>query len=66
MDNTNQDAFYQRACAYACLGVEDQAIDDLEKAIDGRSSLRELAADEDDFENLRGNENFDALLTSTD
>jgi len=66
MDNTNQDAFYQRACAYACLGVEDQAIDDLEKAIDGRSALRELAADEADFENLRGNESFDALLTSTD
>jgi len=64
MDNTNQDAFYQRACAYACLGVEDQAIDDLEKAIDGRSALRELAADESDFENLRGNEQFDTLLTS--
>ena len=66
MDNTNQDAFYQRACAYACLGVEDQAIDDLEKAIDGRSALRELAADEADFENLRGNESFDTLLTSND
>ena len=66
MDDTNQDAFYQRACAYACLGVEDQAISDLEKAIEGRSSLRELAADEDDFENLRGNDAFDALLTCTD
>ena len=66
MDDTNQDAFYQRACAYACLGVEDQAISDLEKAIEGRSSLRELAADEDDFENLRGNEAFDTLLTCTD
>jgi len=62
MDETNQDAFYQRACAYACLGVEDQAIDDLAKAIDGRSALRDLAAEEDDFENLRGNEDFDALL----
>ena len=66
MDDTNQDAFYQRACAYACLGVEDQAISDLEKAIEGRSSLRELAADEDDFENLRGNDAFDSLLTCTD
>jgi tetratricopeptide (TPR) repeat protein len=66
MDDTNQDAFYQRACAYACLGVEDQAISDLEKAIEGRSSLRELAADEDDFENLRGNDTFDTLLTCTD
>lgn len=66
MDNTNQDAFYQRACAYACLGVEDQAIDDLEKAIEGRSALRELANDEADFENLRGIERFDLLLTSTE
>ncbi|WP_413693529.1 tetratricopeptide repeat protein [Psychromonas sp. KJ10-2] len=66
MDDTNQDAFYQRACAYACLGVEDQAISDLEKAIEGRSALRELAADESDFENLQGNEAFDALLTSSD
>lgn len=66
MDDNNQDAFYQRACAYACLGVEDQAIDDLEKAIEGRSALRELASDEADFENLRGNERFDILLTSND
>ena len=66
MDDKNQDAFYQRACAYACLGVEDQAISDLEKAIEGRSALRELAAEEDDFENLRGNDKFDALLTSSD
>lgn len=66
MDDKNQDAFYQRACAYACLGVEDQAISDLSKAIEGRAALRELAADEDDFENLRGNDSFDALLTSSD
>ena len=66
MDDKNQDAFYQRACAYACLGVEDQAISDLEKAIEGRSSLRELAAEEDDFENLRGNDSFDSLITSSD
>tara|TARA_R110001583_G_scaffold50283_1_gene156897 strand:+ start:1362 stop:2279 length:918 start_codon:yes stop_codon:yes gene_type:complete len=66
MDDKNQDAFYQRACAYACLGVEDQAISDLGRAIEGRAALRELAADEDDFENLRGNDSFDALLTSSD
>lgn len=66
MDETNQDAFYQRACAYSCLGVEDQAIDDLEKAIEGRSALRELANDEADFENLRGIERFDILLTTNE
>jgi len=66
MDDLNQNAFYQRACAYACLGVEDQALSDLEKAIDGQSALKELALDEDDFENLRGNDDFYALLNSND
>lgn len=66
MDDKNQDAFYQRACAYACLGVVDQAINDLEKAIEGRSSLRELASEEDDFENIRNNERFDTLINNAD
>lgn len=66
MDDKNQNAFYQRACAYACLGVEDQAITDLEKAIEGRAALRELASDEADFESLRGIERFDILLTPSE
>ncbi len=64
VDDRNESALYQRACAYACLGVEEQAIFDLERAISGRVTLRDLAADEADFENLRGNDKFEALLTS--
>ena len=63
VDDNNKNALYQRACAYACLGVEEQAIYDLERAIAGSLSLRDLAADEADFENLRGNEKFEILLT---
>lgn len=64
VDDTNQNALYQRACAYSCLGVEEQAIYDLTRAIDGRIALKELAADEADFENLKGNEKFENLITS--
>lgn len=63
VDDNNQNALYQRACAYACLGVEEQAIYDLTRAIDGQSALRELAAEEADFENLKGNEKFEQLLS---
>lgn len=66
VDDTNAHALYQRACAYACLGVEEQAISDLERAIKDSMSLRELAAEEDDFENLRGNERFELLLINSE
>ncbi|GAA4887490.1 tetratricopeptide repeat protein [Ferrimonas pelagia] len=66
VDDTNAHALYQRACAYACLGVEDQAISDLERAIAGSASLRELASDEADFESLRGHERFETLIESSE
>lgn len=66
VDNTNAHALYQRACAYACLGVEDQAISDLERAIEGSASLRELASEEMDFESLHGNERFEELISPTE
>ncbi|UTV26750.1 tetratricopeptide repeat protein [Photobacterium atrarenae] len=64
VDNTNAHALYQRACAYACLGVEEQAISDLEQAIIGSASLRELASEEMDFESLHGNERFEELISA--
>ncbi|PST91243.1 hypothetical protein C9I91_09660 [Photobacterium jeanii] len=66
VDDTNAHALYQRACAYSCLGVEEQAISDLERSIAESASMRELAADEADFEMLHGNERFEALITSTE
>jgi len=63
VDDNNQSALYQRACAFACLGAEEQAIYDLTRAIDGQVALRELASEEADFESLKGNERFELLLS---
>lgn len=62
VDDHNCHALYQRACAYSRLGAEEQAINDLKLAIDSSSSLRELAAEEVDFESLRGNVRFEVLI----
>ncbi len=64
VDSSNAHALYQRACAYACLGAEEQAINDLELAITHSVALRELVNDEPDLESLQGNERFDQILSS--
>ena len=61
VDDQNAHALYQRACAYARLGAEGQAIDDLERSIEASGSMRELLAEEPDFEMLRGLDRFEAL-----
>ncbi|EPN8461956.1 tetratricopeptide repeat protein [Vibrio cidicii] len=63
MDNTNGPALYQRACAYSRLGVEEQAIEDLQRAIDASPSIRDLINNEPDLESLQGNPHFDRLLS---
>ncbi|GLO63841.1 hypothetical protein MACH09_43490 [Vibrio sp. MACH09] len=62
VDEKNAHAFYQRACSYAQLGAEDQAIYDLQQSVAISSSFRELAAEEPDFEVLRGNATFDEMI----
>lgn len=66
LDPSNAHALYQRACAFACLGSEEQAINDLEMALQYTASLRELAAEERDFESLWGNERFESLVAPID
>ena len=66
VDNMNGHALYQRACAYACLGAEEQAVSDLEQAIATSSSFRDLAREEQDFDSLHGNERFDDLIAVAD
>ncbi|ELR64925.1 TPR repeat containing protein [Photobacterium marinum] len=66
LDPQNAHALYQRACAYARLGLEEQALFDLEQAIIGSGSFKELARDEKDFESLQGSERFEAMLAFTD
>ncbi|EGU44330.1 hypothetical protein VII00023_22594 [Vibrio ichthyoenteri ATCC 700023] len=62
LDETNAPALYQRACAFARLGIEDQAIDDLTRAIELSPSTKDLIATERDFESLQGNQRFESML----
>ena len=64
VDDTNAHALYQRACAYSRLGAEEQAIYDLHRSVETSASIRELAAEEPDFESLRGHPKFEALIAS--
>lgn len=64
VDEHNVNALYQRACAYACLGSEVRAIDNLELAIIKHSALKEVAAEEPDLENLHSFERFQELVSS--
>ncbi|MDW6004886.1 tetratricopeptide repeat protein [Vibrio mangrovi] len=64
LDETNGPALYQRACAYARLGAEEQAIIDLRLAVDLSPSIRDSIAEESDFEGLHGHKTFDDLLTT--
>ncbi|WP_261858515.1 tetratricopeptide repeat protein [Photobacterium sanguinicancri] len=66
VDDSNAHALYQRACAYARLGVDEQAISDLERSIAESALMRDLAAEEADFEMLHGNERFDLLIATAD
>ncbi|GLQ72078.1 hypothetical protein GCM10007932_14380 [Vibrio penaeicida] len=63
LDELNGPALYQRACAYSRLGAEEQAIEDLEKAIQSSPSVRDHIYEEKDFEPLRGNPRFDNLIS---
>ncbi len=66
VDDTNGPALYQRACSYSRLGIEEEAIEDLERAIVASPSIRDLIADEPDLDILHGNNRFDLLLISVD
>ncbi len=66
VDDTNAHALYQRACSFAQLGAEEQAIYDLEQSIKASTSIRELAAEESDFEQLKGSPQFESLMAATD
>jgi tetratricopeptide (TPR) repeat protein len=66
VDDANANALYQSACAYAQLGSEEQAISNLQQSIKASASIRELAAEETDFEILRGNPQFESLIESNE
>lgn len=66
VDPTNCHALNQRACVLSCLGIEDRAMSDLEKAIGSSASFKEVAIQEVDFNSLRYNPKFEALISHQD
>ncbi|QSX35489.1 hypothetical protein JYB87_11235 [Shewanella avicenniae] len=66
VDQQNANALYQRACAYTKLGADEQAISDLELAVDFSASLSEAAKEEKDFEALHGYQRFDQIIAEDD
>lgn len=64
LDENNGPALYQRACAYARLGAEEQALEDIQRAIETTPSLRDLVSEEADFESLYGHKKFESWINS--
>jgi len=58
----NGAVLYNLACAEALLGETDAAIEHLGEALDADPALEGLARDDSDFEALRSDERFAALL----
>jgi tetratricopeptide (TPR) repeat protein len=53
---------YNLACAEALLGEKEQALSHLSEAVDANPDFREMARDDPDFESLRSDERFSALV----
>lgn len=59
-------AYWQRACANAALGNKDGAVQDIKLAIKMSPHLQHELGNEPAFEQLKGEEEFDALLLAQD
>lgn len=55
-------AIYNRACSYAQLGRVEESLQDLHYAIQLSEHFKETAANDRDFESLRKNKEFKALI----
>ena len=66
MDEENSHALYQRACAWAGLGEIDNALTDLEAAIQTSETLRRHARSEEMFRPLHELARFQELVGVTD
>ncbi|MAK89746.1 MAG: hypothetical protein CMI03_00405 [Oceanospirillaceae bacterium] len=58
IDPGNSHALYQRACAFAESGSVDEALRDLQSAIEKSDSLRVLAGKDPSFESLHNDQRF--------
>ena len=55
-------AWYNKACGYALQGNIEQAIENLQIAINLHPEVREWAKTDSDFDAIREDERFQALL----
>ncbi|RXJ61165.1 hypothetical protein CRV08_16215, partial [Halarcobacter ebronensis] len=62
IDNSYANAYYQRSKIYAVLGQEENAILDLEKAIDLNEQYVEEIENDEEFETLLSNEKVQDIL----
>jgi Uma2 family endonuclease len=63
MKPSNNEYFYKKACAYALQGNVEQAIENLQQAINlSPDKYRELAKTDSVFDSLRQDERFQALI----
>ncbi|MFT7859694.1 MAG: tetratricopeptide repeat protein [Sulfurimonas sp.] len=62
IDPEYPNAYYQRACAYSALKLSDNAIDDLEKALELNENYTDEILNEKEFVELHENERFQKLL----
>lgn len=56
-------AYYQRACAYSVMGYDENAISDLEKALELNEHYIEEMTEEKDFDPIRDVEGFQSLIS---
>jgi tetratricopeptide (TPR) repeat protein len=59
------DAFYNKACCYGLQRKIDEAIKHLEQAIDLNPKHRETAKTDSDFDSIRNDDRFQALINET-
>lgn len=65
VDDDEPVLFYNLGCYWAVAGNIEQTLLHLSRAFDLRSNLRDLTANEPDFDRVRQHPDFQALLTAT-
>ncbi|SDZ87721.1 tetratricopeptide repeat protein [Psychroflexus halocasei] len=63
LDNNYALAYWQRACAYAKLEKQAEALSDIKKAIELSDTLEDELLNESHFENLQNNASFKKLIS---
>lgn len=59
----NDEALYNRACYYSRCGDRERALEDLRHAVKLDTTWREAAREDDDFNSIRGDEEFSKIVS---